>query len=73
MRKSLTRFAVCLFALAAISTVNAPSASAAACPGNIVIGGTMACHNTPASSDCTRCRYLCDDGLYYTWNMCAVE
>lgn len=73
MRMRAFRLAVALFALAVAASVNAPAAMAAGCPGNIVIGGTMACHSTPLSSDCTRCRYLCDDGVYYTWNMCNVD
>ena len=72
MRKRMLRLrlAVALFAVAVIG--GAENAEADGCPGNIVIGGSVACHNT-AGTNCNRCRYLCDDGYYYTWNMCAVE
>lgn len=72
MRKRTFRFAVTLFAAAVATTFGAPNAMAAGCPGNIVIGGTMACHLT-IGQDCSACRYLCDDGEYYLWNMCDVS
>ena len=69
MRKKLLRFSVCAMAFSA-ATAKA-SAIEAGCPGNIVIGGTMACHT--GSSNCASCVYSCDDGKSYTWNMCGQE
>jgi hypothetical protein len=68
MRKRMMRFAAVLSILA--SATGTASASSAGCPGNIVIGGTMACH-TGGGGDCSRCTYRYDDGKSYTWNMCA--
>ncbi len=69
MRARLVRLAIAVFAVAVGG--GSASAMAAGCPGNIVIGGTMACHNVSGST-CSNCRYLCDDGEYYNWNMCET-
>lgn len=68
MRKRMLRVAVALFAAA----VSASQAGAlVGCPGNVVIGGTTACHLV-SGSNCESCRYNCE-GEYYTWNMCSPE
>jgi hypothetical protein len=69
MRKKLLRLATGAFALA--GATGTAWAVPDGCPSNIVVGGTMACHHT-GGTGCDSCRYRCDDGETYTWNVCQT-
>lgn len=67
MRKRLLVMAIALLGIAAGSAK--PAFAGGGCPGNIVVGGWLACHAT-SGTDCHDCWYYCDDGQTYNWNVC---